>query len=94
MITHHARGVIKARLHVGAREARIFFQHVLDRITGGKEFQNRLHRDARAADDWTPVANIRSMGRFVLTWLHVNIEQPKTKGKAPAARITAFISQV
>jgi len=59
MIAHHARGVIKARLHVGAREAWIFFENILDRIAGGKKFQDRLHRDACAANDGTPVANIR-----------------------------------
>jgi len=59
MITHHARGVIQARPHVGAGEPGIFLQHVLDRIAGGEKFQHRLHRDARAANDRPPVANIR-----------------------------------
>jgi len=46
MVAHHARGVIKARLHVSAREPRIFFEHFFDGIAGGEKFQNRLHRDA------------------------------------------------
>ena len=50
----------QARLHVGAGEAGIFFEHVLDRIASGKKFQDRLHRDARAVDDGTPVADIWS----------------------------------
>ena len=59
MVAHHARGVIKACLHVSACEARIFFEHVFDGIAGGEKFQNRLHRNACPANNRPPIANIR-----------------------------------
>ena len=55
----------QARLHIGAREAGIFFKHVLDGIAGGEKFQNRLHRDARAANDGPAIADIRVNGNSV-----------------------------
>jgi hypothetical protein len=59
MITHEAGSIIEAGLDIRASEFWIFFQHVLDRIAGGKEFQNRLHRDARAANHGAAIADIR-----------------------------------
>ena len=56
MIAHHARGVVEARLHVGAASSYwIFLEHVLDRITGGQKFQDRLHRDRVPATTGRPL---------------------------------------
>ena len=59
MIAHNARSVIQASLHVGALEFWILLQNVLNGITRSEEFQDRLHRDARATNYRPPVANIR-----------------------------------
>jgi hypothetical protein len=59
MIAHNSRSVIQARLHIGASQLRVFFQNVLDGITRSEKLQDRLHRDARAANHRPPLANIR-----------------------------------
>jgi hypothetical protein len=59
MVAHNARSVIQARLHIGASQFRVFLQNVLDRITSGEEFQDRLHCNARATNHRPPFANIR-----------------------------------
>jgi len=46
MIAHNARSVIQARLHISAGQFRVSLQNVLDRITSGDEFQDRLHPNA------------------------------------------------
>jgi len=51
--------VFQARLHIGALEFWILLQNVLDGIASSEKFQDSLHRDARTANYWPPVANIR-----------------------------------
>jgi hypothetical protein len=58
MITHDPRSIVEAGLNIFPNQSRIFFEHIFDRITSGKKFQNGLHRDPRATYDRTAIADV------------------------------------
>jgi hypothetical protein len=62
MIAHDSGGVVETGLNIFTRKARVLFENIFDRITCGKKFQNRLHRDPRAANNGPTIANVRVDG--------------------------------
>jgi len=52
-----APGVLEARQYIFTRNLRVAGEDIVDRIAGAKIAQNRLHRDPRAANHRSTIAD-------------------------------------